>query len=198
MGCVNTHRRKSFESFLFNSTCFCHPEFYMTESKQIRSSWIISCPSAKYCYSMTNCQYYLGITLITVCFQYFLLRFYYIYPPCVCAHIHMPQCVRRSEDNCQESLLFFHHVDPRDQTRAIKLCCKCLQPWSHPSGPVQGPHLQLSAYVAYRKYEPLKKQLAFAGTRQGPEQKEGSDGQLVEGDRPEQFEGVGRGFRETS
>lgn len=52
--------------------------------------------------------------------------------------------------------------------------------------------------MAYRKYEPLKKQLAFAGTRQGPEQKEGSDGQLVEGDRPEQFEGVGRGFRETS
>lgn len=52
--------------------------------------------------------------------------------------------------------------------------------------------------MAYRKYQRLKKQLAFAGTKQGPEQKEGSDGQLVEGDRPEQFEGVGRGFRETS
>lgn len=41
--------------------------------------------------------------------------------------------------------------------------------------------LQLSAYVAYRKGEPLKKQLVFAGTRQGSEQKEESGGQLVEG-----------------
>lgn len=47
--------------------------------------------------------------------------------------------------------------------------------------------------MAYRKGEPLKKRLAFAGTRQGSEQKEGSGGQLVEGN----LRRWGRGFRET-
>lgn len=121
------------------------------------------------------------------------MRFYCIYLPCVCAHIHMPQCVWSSEDNYQEPLLFFHHVDPRDQTlQQVPLAME-----SSPLALSKVHMLQLSTYVAYRKCEPLKKQLAFAGSRQGSEQKEGSDGQLVEGDRWEQFEGVGHGFRET-
>lgn len=40
----------------------------------------------------------------------------------------------RSEDNSQDSFLYFHHVGPGDQTQALSLGGRCLYPLRHLAG----------------------------------------------------------------
>ena len=44
--------------------------------------------------------------------------------------------MHRLEDNRQKSVLFLHHVGPRNQTMVISLGSKHLYPLSHLSGPI--------------------------------------------------------------
>lgn len=52
----------------------------------------------------------------------------------------------RSENNSQESVLSFHSVVPKAQTRVVRLGSKSLYPQSHAVGPV---FMLLSAEVVY-------------------------------------------------
>lgn len=42
-------------------------------------------------------------------------------------------CVWRSEDNCQELVLFFHNDNSRDPTQVVRLSSKCLYLLGHPA-----------------------------------------------------------------